>query len=771
MPEELKTQVHIGGETAGLKASFVEAGAIVREQSAQMVESLQAVRESVESVTSTFSLLGGGLLAVLGLGELSKQMTESASSVRLLALAMGSSVEDASVLKSALNTIGASSETFTGALDHLARQIKQNEQGINDLGIATRNADGTTRDAQTVMLEALRAVQQYKPGLDQAQAAMYLFGRSVADVRTLMPLLNVSMDETKAKAQALGLVLSEEDVAATNRYKVALNESKEVVEAVFTAIGRELLPVLTQMAKAFADSGPQIVAFAHNLGDFLGGAIKVVATAFDYLTGIIRTWTVYIAEAGTIAYDAIRGDWSKVRADWKAGLDSLADISRETKEKIVAIWAEPAKGAEATDPLAVAKGGKKAFTAPEKGADLAGRDAILRAQLAGEIAITKEYVSEQDKELQRGYRDGLVALKDYYDRRLALAQIELGKEIAVAERLKTSVAEQKAAAAKAGDEKAVQAAEAELVKIENQLIVLRMKRSEIVKTSAAEEADAEKKLANEIAKARFAAEEKMKIDALEAQHAIISAEANAGQISGAQAIETFRAIEKQKYDIAVEYATKRAALEADQVKAQADLQAKLAGIFADYQKKDTEIAVQNIKQRKDLETQVIQDMQNDFATALDQIEARHKKLIDVISGFFSSLQAQMLKLANQEIAQSLFGARPTAGSAGGAGGGGLLSGLFSSLLPNLGNLFGPQGAEAAAAAGVFQSGTPWVPKTALYMLHAGERVIPRQENIEGGGAPITVTNHFNVPAETSYESRAAIASQIGRTLQSARRNF
>ena len=182
---------------------------------------------------------------------------------------MGISVEEASVLHSALAGIGADSETFTGALDHLARQIKQNEAGINALGIATRNTDGTTRDGQAIMMDALATIKQYKPGLDQTQAAMYLFGKSVQEVRALMPLLNVNMEEAKAKAQALGLVLTGEQVSAMREYKIAMNEGNEVVEATFNAIGQKLIPVLTESAKHFADMGPEIVKVANILGQGL----------------------------------------------------------------------------------------------------------------------------------------------------------------------------------------------------------------------------------------------------------------------------------------------------------------------------------------------------------------------------------------------------------------------------------------------------------------------------------------------------------------------
>jgi hypothetical protein len=841
--EDLKTKVEIGGDTSGLTASFGEAAKIVREHAAQMAEGFKGAQESVESLTSKFTNLRDGILAVLGLQELNKLMTETASSTRNLALALGETPEKASVLKSELSAIGVSSETYVGALTHLARQMKTNEDGINAMGIATRNADGSTRDSQAVMQDALKAVQQYKPGLDQAQASMYLFGRSVDDVRALMPLLSQNAEEAAARTEALGLSIGGEQIAAVNRYKVALNEGKEVIEGVFTSIGQQLLPVLTDMQKAFNDAGPQIVAVAKVLGtdlgdgiryvieagkeiwktltdafaeigkaigtsgyavagwgeswknalaivktvaEFLKGALKI---AIDVVVGGIQNLITTFTTVGTVAGDLAHLDFSQAWKDASSGADQIEKNIKKTFDQVVLDTSDAGeamgkailsgyqktapKPKDLTDPLHIDTG-DETFTDPKKSQDAAaGRDTVLRAQLAGENAVVKEYVSEQDKALQDGYKNGLIALKDYYAQRLALSQLQLDTEIATTERMQQSVAAQKALATSQGDDKGVQAALAQEATLQTQLIVLQQKRAAAAIESAAAQADAEKKLADQIALTHAQADEKVRTDALDAQHAIIAAEAAAGQITGADAIAAFRNIEKQKYDIAVEFATKRAALEQDQVKAQAELGDKLSVLRADYEKKDTEIAVQNIKQRKDFETQAITDIQNDFATALDDIETKHKSVFDAIKTMLTSLEAQFLKMANQELAQNLFGANPAAGSAGGAGGGGLLSGL----LGKFGTAGGGSEAGGVAGSGLlgwlgsFDSGIGYVPKTGLAVLHPGERVLTRQENMEGGGDTLHVHNNFNVSGETTYESRAAIASQVGRTLQAARRNF
>lgn len=741
-------KVFIGGDTEGLSRAFSEAAAKVKEGAASMGESLKSVREGIEAlaVVEAFDKLKEGFTEIIG------ATTSAADATRKLSLALGEAPEAASVLRSALAGIGASSDTYIGALDHLGRQMKQNEDGINALGIATRNADGTTRDSQAVMRDALKAVQDYKPGLDQTQAAMYLFGRSVDSVRELMPLLNVDMEEADERTEELGLKATAASQAMEGQFKVAVNEAKEATEGVWNAIGQQLLPILTDMAKRFADAAPSIIADAKILGEDLVGAIRVVETGFHFLVASLQSATIEITAAAKIIWDALHGDWAAVRGDWQAGLDSLNQISKRYSEQIKADWADVTpKAAAAPDPFAF-KSGTKGFTAPEKTGDQ-GRDVVLKAQLAGELAIVKEYDNEQIAELKRAYDQGLISTKDYYTQRLALAQQSIDTEIAVNKRLQQSNEENRSSAAAAHDDKGVQAALAEQIKLQDQLIVLESKRTALATASAEEMAAAETKAANDAALAHQAASEKIRNDALDAQQAIIRAEAAAGQITADAAIAAFRNIEQQRYNITVEGIRARAALEGDAAAGSEATLDELAKAYADYQKKDTEIAVEQIKQRKDLEQQIQQTIQQDFAQTLDAIVSGHKSAFDAIKSFFTQLESQFEQLASKEIAQSLFGSTGGAGAQA-SGGGGLLGQLFA-LIPG------------------FASGTDYVPSTGLALLHEGEAVVPASENRSGANIGRTqqrVTQNFIVPPGPTYQTQNQIAAAAARGLRKASRN-
>jgi hypothetical protein len=891
MAENLETKVKITGDTAGLSAAFIEAGAKVREGAAGITESFHGVGEVLEGVSGKLVALSAGLAGIAGFAEIIGSTKRLTGEVNGLAKSMGISVESASVLHSALASIGADSETFTGALDHLSRQIKANESGINALGIATRNTDGTLRDGNAVMLESLRVVQQYKPGLDQTQAAMYLFGRSVQEVRQLMPLLNVNMEEAKAKAEALGLVLSGEQVAAMRQYKIAMNEGKEVVEATFNAMGQQLIPVLTKSAEAFAELGPKIVEVARLVGQVLAAALDGVSQIFgavadagkemadtlidgvrevaamvnssgaeiagwgetwrnvlaiiktvveflkggllvgiEWVVGAFKGLAIAGATTGQAIYDAVHGHWRDAWADAKSGFQQLEDNWKETSKRVVDTvyatgesmgkallsgYAAAAGGDKGPSPAAALPKGTKAFEAPELAKDLTGRDQVLQAQLAGEIAIVKEYSDDAQKELERGYKDNLVSLRDYYEKRLELAQSEIDHEIDAQQRLLAAAsARTRTAQATPNNDKEVNAALTAQIELETKLTVLREKRAEITRESAAAEADAERKVAKEIEDARLKAEERAALDAADQAQAVIQANAKANKISADQELEALRELNAQKLAIETEFAQKRAALEDQTVANQQRLNDQLITLNSDYQKKDTALVEQYSAQRRDLESTVLQDISTDFQASLDGIMTGHQTLLKSIEGFITSLQGQFQKLASQEIASMLFGGPGAGGGRGGAGGnggGGILGGLVQSLFGGgggggggglLSSLFGGGGAngfgslvdgasnvgdlalpaattDSAAsiltAIPAFAGGADYIATTGLAQLHAGEAVLTAAQNKErmttgGLGGGQRITNNFNIPPGTDMQTQSQIAAAASLGLRSARRN-
>lgn len=350
---------------AGLAGAWSKLGSVFSGVADASGQAAQSMKGHWDGVGSAFGAVQGKLLLLSGIvagGAFFKSAIADTVKMTgeqlMLAKRLGITGTEASTLHTALGDIGSDAETYTGAFDKFARQIKSNEDGLQAMGLKTRDANGHLRDGNTLFTEALQVVGQYKPGIDQTTAAMTLFGKGVDDAMKLQKLNNKVLDDAKKKNEELGLGLTVEGVAATKAYKAAMNDVGDVLTAVMNTVGRAVMPVFTRLAEWFADIAPPAI-FALRI------AINALATAFQGVILVVKiVWDVLKAlfdplfTFGSALRKLLSGDINgataemmKLGANWGKAMsgvfDQIADDSKRTWTEVQNLWG---KGTEVAAP-------------------------------------------------------------------------------------------------------------------------------------------------------------------------------------------------------------------------------------------------------------------------------------------------------------------------------------------------------------------------------------------------------------------------------------
>lgn len=349
MAEEGKeVQVIFGANIKALLSGMKEAAEAVKGQTEVMKGSVEKLHHGFEGLLKGIGAIG----AILAGGAMFKKAIDATVhwnvDVMKLAKTLGITTQEASYLNVALHSIGVSSDTYQNAVKMMIRQINTGGEGFKKLGVEVKDANGHLRPAQQIMEDTVRKLQGMKAGIDQNAAAASVFSRAWGpEMRMILRLTAESMEHAKHEAEQLGLVVGPEAAAQTLQYKDQMRLLHLVTESLEIQVGRQLLPILTQLGSYFGKVGP-------GLAQGFGYALKGLTQAFMFLKAVIETivsamsgmFFGAIAAVGGLArvmYAVARGEFKEAGNIAKATLQEVRNEAEASFEGVSNAWKNFAK--------------------------------------------------------------------------------------------------------------------------------------------------------------------------------------------------------------------------------------------------------------------------------------------------------------------------------------------------------------------------------------------------------------------------------------------
>lgn len=260
-----------------------------------LTQALQNVSDKagvVSEKTKGLSTLAGGLgIAMLGNAYASAQ---AADELNTLSRNLGVSVEDLQKMQYASDLVDVSMDQMAGSMEKLTKQMGSNSAVFETLGINIYNADGSMRDATEVWYESLEALSQVENGTLRDQLAMELFGKSAMDLSGIIDDGGAGLKAYGEEAEAMGLILSQDDVDAANKFNDAIDKLKATAGASFMEMGATLAEELTPALEKIVEIASQLFTWFANLDGSTQAFILTVlglVAAISPIAGIISTIT------------------------------------------------------------------------------------------------------------------------------------------------------------------------------------------------------------------------------------------------------------------------------------------------------------------------------------------------------------------------------------------------------------------------------------------------------------------------------------------------
>lgn len=330
---EVRVTAKVGELERGMDqaAKSVEDGAQRMDGSLKTAgDSMSGVSTTVRSAFASVAAVAAAAFSFVAIKNAADETVKYTEAAMDLGRAMGVSATDASVWISVLDDIGATQGELSAASRGLTMKLRENEDSLNAMGLATRDANGKLRPMNDLMLDAIAVVNSYKEGTDRNAAAQEVFGRSVNGSSKLLLASREAAEEIERKMRDLGMVVGQDNVQAWKDYDQASDDANLTGKALQITIGQALIPVMTAFKSSLVDIGPVLVKVARVAMETLLGVVdlaRMVKQAFVSVGSDIGA----VAAAAALA---LRGDFSGAMNVFK---ERTADAVRET-QKLKDLW-------------------------------------------------------------------------------------------------------------------------------------------------------------------------------------------------------------------------------------------------------------------------------------------------------------------------------------------------------------------------------------------------------------------------------------------------
>jgi lambda family phage tail tape measure protein len=518
---------------------------VTQDRAQLLITAVDQTRSAFDSIRGNLAKLGdesnrvkgmlaglGVSLSVAGFAAMIKSAIDAADQLNKLSQKIGISVEALSTLRFAAQLSDVSLETLQKGIKGLSQNIAEANTGIGDgaqvfdaLGISVRNADGSMKSTEAVLLQVADVFANLEDGAVKTALAVKLFGKSGMD---MIPFLNqgaAGITQLTAEAERLGLKLTTETARSAEAFNDNLTALKASSSSLGIALARDFLPELTNITNAMREAANEagtLKALWVGLGGvgnliFNGTEIKRVRDEVARIQELVDSTRKKVdtgkAPVPFMPFDVKFNDgamatlrknlaqWEQELAGAKQRLDALTSPKRPEEKT------PTGKPTEDMQRIAcVVSGGqwvngkceKKSAGGAEK--DTTGAQlAVLKAQAEAEFKVLKEGLDLQKTALDRSLDDRLVSIRDYYGRKTQIEQQAIDQELAAKQQ---ELSAQSAIAVGGKDEAQRLRAKAEVKKLEGEITVLNMKRGEVEVANAQAAAKAEKELADELARVR-----------------------------------------------------------------------------------------------------------------------------------------------------------------------------------------------------------------------------------------------------------------------------
>lgn len=282
-----------------------------------------------------------------------KRSIDTADSMTKLSRSLGVTTEELSAFAYAADLSGVSTESFGTAMTRLAKNASDARKGTGEaidafraMGIALVDANGKAKTQADLLTEIADRFAGYADGANKTALAVSIFGRSGAQMISMLNGGRAGLEAMRDEMQALGLTLTKDAGEKAEMFNDNLTRLRKVQDGLVVQLRDQMLPSLVAFSNTIFDAAKN--------SDLLKGTAQVLGDGFRVLLTVLTAIgsQVYVVSLGLSGIIAAAGQLAsgefrlaKIILEQTAG-DIGAAYSR-AGDIIASFWERNIEGAKA----------------------------------------------------------------------------------------------------------------------------------------------------------------------------------------------------------------------------------------------------------------------------------------------------------------------------------------------------------------------------------------------------------------------------------------
>lgn len=277
--EIITTESKLKHYTAELKKANLEANKVYRAGQAfkDAGGKITAAGQSLRAVSAAAAA------ATVAMGGLTYKAAQTADDINTLSKVTGISTKDLQLYAASANLVDVSVQDMARAHQRLKKSMASdtNAKYFKELGVETKNADGSLRDVNEVFDDTIKALGAMEDETRRDAVAMALMGRSATNLNPLIEDGGRTYEKVSKMLSKYGLEpISQKDLDRANEFNDAIDTIKLLVTQAAQIVGSKiagyLVPMMDKLVK-------KVAKFAQFLGKQNGEVLAKITAVLGVI--------------------------------------------------------------------------------------------------------------------------------------------------------------------------------------------------------------------------------------------------------------------------------------------------------------------------------------------------------------------------------------------------------------------------------------------------------------------------------------------------------